>query len=392
MGSMNMNAITRHAGQETSLPLSATEVRVLARVARALLLPLLKGPSQEKALRTLNELARSLDKGIREALAASISSSPLVPKEIAVLLANDLDEIAAPILQYSDVLTEGDLLELTENFDDDAKLYAIACRSEVPDALCLSLVRRGGAEVTVRLARNPGAKFSEETLSEMIDVYASNRRVHEAVIDREALPLRIVTKLIEVIADDLLSRLSARHPLDAATKETILLETNERAVIGLSSGLSSTALARLIRQIAAERRLTSSLLVRAAILGNLEFVVHALAHLNMREVPELRAKILGSPDVEIARLWPIDWDDGHRECIVTAARTIRSVSVESEKWPPSVYRFLVSQRILTAIGGQGLSLADEEIDTIDTLARQMVGSAAELIDPWASKSGRSAIH
>ncbi len=372
--------------QQPSLPLSNSEIHVMAREADSLLLPLLGGAKHDKVMEIIGEIASHVESSVRRALSASIASSPLVPRDLAMKLASDLDDVATPILELSKVLTDDDILALIELRPSDTKLCAIASREQVSDPVCDALVTQGSVDVAIQLAGNAGAAFSETSLTKLIDAHAANTQVHHAIITRKTLPIGIVARLIDMVSDDLLTLLSERHRLDATVKEKLLLDARERSVIGISSGLSSRALMHFVRELEMERRITSSLLVRGAILGNIEFVVHALARLNMADVADTRTRVLEAPETEIAKLWPIDWEESQLAIVVTAIRTMRSVAVESQKWPPKVYRFLVSQRILSTIGEAGGTISDGEFDAIDSAARGLTGSVAELLDPWAMPS------
>lgn len=393
-----MSSIDLQAGplaqrlQQNSFSLSNSEIQVMAREADTLLLPLLGGAKHDKVLEIIGEIATHVESSVRRALSASIASSPLVPRDLAMKLASDIDDVATPMLELSKVLTDDDILALIERRPSDAKLCAIACREQVSDPVCDALVTQGSVDVAIQLARNSGAALSETSLTKLIEAHAANSQVHHAIITRKTLPIAIIPRLIDVISDELLTLLSERHQLDAALKEELLLDARERAVIGLTSGISSRALMHFVRELEMERRITPSLLVRGAILGNLEFVVHALARLNMADVTDTRARILEAPETELARLWPIDWEESQLAIITTAVRTMRSVDVESQKWPPKVYRFLVSQRILSTVGEAGGTISDEEFDAIDAAARGLAGSVAELLDPWAMSSQTELSH
>ena len=49
---------------------------------------------------------------VREALAQNLKENPDLPHDVALSLAQDVDQVALPILQFSDVLTDDDLIEI----------------------------------------------------------------------------------------------------------------------------------------------------------------------------------------------------------------------------------------------------------------------------------------
>ena len=51
---------------------------------------------------------------VREALAESLKNSDNISHEVAVALANDVEEVSMPMLEFSEVLTDDDLVEITK--------------------------------------------------------------------------------------------------------------------------------------------------------------------------------------------------------------------------------------------------------------------------------------
>ena len=66
---------------------------------------------------------------VREALSQNLKEKPNVPHDIAVSLAKDVDSVSLPVLQFSEVLSDADLIEIVRS-QDPAKPVAIAQRSQ----------------------------------------------------------------------------------------------------------------------------------------------------------------------------------------------------------------------------------------------------------------------
>jgi uncharacterized protein (DUF2336 family) len=56
---------------------------------------------------------------VREALSESLKSSDSIPHDVAVTLANDVKEVSMPMLEFSEVLTDEDLVEIIKSQDSD---------------------------------------------------------------------------------------------------------------------------------------------------------------------------------------------------------------------------------------------------------------------------------
>src|SRR5438132_180502 len=71
-------------------------------------------------------LLKDTEKRVRMALAEELAHCPQVPHDIVLSLANDEAEIAVHVLEYSNVLTEDDLIAIVESTQEVLKLCAIA--------------------------------------------------------------------------------------------------------------------------------------------------------------------------------------------------------------------------------------------------------------------------
>jgi len=61
-------------------------------------------------------LVRDAETRVREALSHHVKQAPDLPHDIALSLTRDVDSVALPILESSDVLTDEDLVEIIEAF------------------------------------------------------------------------------------------------------------------------------------------------------------------------------------------------------------------------------------------------------------------------------------
>ena len=49
---------------------------------------------------------------VRDALSENLKENPNVPHEVALSLAQDVDQVSLPVLQYSEILSDQDLTEV----------------------------------------------------------------------------------------------------------------------------------------------------------------------------------------------------------------------------------------------------------------------------------------
>jgi len=222
---------------------------------------------------------------VRRALAVTLKNSPKLPRNIAVKLAKDIDTIAVPLLTHSPVFSDQDLIEILKS-KAAAKVLAVAKRVSVSDHVVRAIVRFGDSRAVAEVAANDGALISEETASEMLDIYKNNDLIDQNIIakgmmSRRDLPPRIVEKMISLVSEDVAIQLVKQHAVPVDLAIDLASRTRERAVLDfVDQSWVSKDLSALIKAIDAQGRLTASLIIRAAGCGQMRFVEQALAQLS----------------------------------------------------------------------------------------------------------------
>jgi uncharacterized protein (DUF2336 family) len=231
------------------------------------------------AEQVLKIMANDAAKQVRLAVSITLRNSLNVPPEVARRLANDLDEIASPFLEFSPVLTDEDLLDIVRAANN-AKMRAIAGRERVPNDVCDEIVRRAESDSVARLARNDGAELEEAQFDVMVDRFGRDETVTGAMLDRSELPVTITERLVSLVSDQLLEKLATRHALPPALAVELAEGARERATIDiLDQAAHGRDHHRLVQQLQLAGRLTPSLVMRAAAMGHMGFFEHAMAEL-----------------------------------------------------------------------------------------------------------------
>ena len=122
---------------------------------------------------------------VREALSAHLKATLELPHDVALALARDVDSVARPVLKFSEVLTDADLIEIVRG-QEPAKQIAIAQRPGVSEAVSDALVDTGNAAAVAHLVGNEGAALSEDALDRVIDNYQECASVADSLVRRMA--------------------------------------------------------------------------------------------------------------------------------------------------------------------------------------------------------------
>ena len=208
---------------------------------------------------------------VRRALAVTLKASSAVPHDVALKLARDVESVATPMLSFSPVFTDEDLIEIIR-YAGPVRQIAIATRVSLPETVTDALVEHG-AESAVRAAcANDNAAFTEGSLQKAISRFANSQQLLAAVAYRQALPPSVAERLVNMVSDQVRDHLINNHALPPETALQIAVGARERATIDLVDQAGrATDMERFVEHLVAEERLTPSLLLRVLAHGHMTF-------------------------------------------------------------------------------------------------------------------------
>jgi uncharacterized protein (DUF2336 family) len=146
----------------------------------------------EDIFRTLVKVA---EKEVRVVFSNSIKNSPRLPKDIALALVQDIDDVSTPILQASKVLGESDLMKIINSTKYANQLTAIARREYVSKGMSEALVEKN-EEVAETLLTNFGAEISENTYNKILEKSGDSETIIKAMVEKGTMPITVMEKLL----------------------------------------------------------------------------------------------------------------------------------------------------------------------------------------------------
>ncbi|PWR22666.1 DUF2336 domain-containing protein [Zavarzinia aquatilis] len=255
--------------------------RELARkVAR--LLPTLTHHEQdrlrERTIELIEILATDQLAAVRRVLSEELKSSRNVPKPIVDRLARDLDLIvSAPILEYSPLLGDDDLLEIIASCQVEGAMAAIARRADLPQSVSEAIVATLDIPAVAALLNNPSARLREDVLDQIIDAAGSIDVWHQPLVLRTELSMRAIRRIAGFVASSLVDQLMTRNDLDEETAATLARRVRERVAAG-EHELPRRAFDELLAEVAAMERaghLDEAEIEKAIDGGRRDFVIAA---------------------------------------------------------------------------------------------------------------------
>lgn len=291
-------------------------VRLALSEKLAELLPELNPDQNEKvtemAYEILETLAVDQDKQVRMALANSVKSLGTVPKSIAMTLAEDPeDAVALPILEFSSLLDDHDLMGLIVGGLRHARLGALASRAELSASVADAVVATGDKVAIPSLLENESAEISDEAFDKVLDEAGSSPKWLDILAVREVVPDSTVLKIARMASGALLKKMKARSGLDLSVALEIDRAIDEDNVANPSNPVKETkeeTLEDRIEKMHSDGKLTEKVVMKAVSQRDLEFVSVAMAKIAGVPAPEVRKVFsMASAKSVLALAWRCDF-------------------------------------------------------------------------------------
>lgn len=282
------------------------------------LVPNLSSDDQDKIRRvtieTLEILAQDQIPKIRQILAETLKDVANAPPDVIRRLARDAEiAVAAPVLCYSPVLTDQDLLDIIANTPITGALAAISKRAAVSGSVADAIASSTDVDAIAVLLANPSAQIREETLDSLVDRAVDEERWHHPMVNRPHLSAKSTQKLARFVASHLLQALTSRNDLDPEATLAVANIVKKRLAEMDATGTDKTTAHKSTNEaIALERaktmlgtgQLTETAVDTALSGGDTDLVVAALALLAKLPVATVQKAVVNqSAKGIIAIVW-----------------------------------------------------------------------------------------
>lgn len=260
-------------------------------------------------IETLECLARDAAVRVRAILAELIKDMDCIPHDVVMTLARDLSTVVSvPILECSPLLSSADLMEIIAYGQVSEALAAIARRRKVDGDVSAALVQTLDVSAVAALLVNPDAAIRKETMDRIIDQAAEIGAWQMPLALRADLSARAIRRIAGLVGSSIIERLAARNDLSESTRARLNRElrlrlAQEEDILDTEVDHHS-APADIVAAAKAEGRLDDWFVEQAAMRGQREMVVEALAALAQVDAATVR-KILSSGQAKpvVSLIW-----------------------------------------------------------------------------------------
>ncbi len=234
---------------------------------------------REEAQQILRIMAADAAELVRRALAVTLKSSPLIPRDVANKLARDIESIALPVLNCSPAFSDDDLAEIVR-LGGPVRQVAIAKRPVLSTKVTTAIVDYGVEAAVDSACANDNAEFTTRSLEKAVERFERSEKILASIAFRDALPLSVTERLVNLVSDQVREHLINHHAVSPETALAIALGAKERATLDLVDQAGRAADTRaFVAYLNKMGRLTSSLLLRALAHGHMTFFEWSVAEL-----------------------------------------------------------------------------------------------------------------
>ncbi len=292
-------------------------------------------------------MVKDVEVRVRATLAENLKKTSMLPADVAKAMANDVDEVALPIIQFSQVLSDADLIEIIGG-GSETKQIAVASRPIVTEDVSHALVEHGQEQAVATLISNQGAQIKEESFQVALNRFPESETVKTPMALREKLPMNIAAALVEEVSQDLQKHILANHDLPPDVVANLVMQSQEKTTIGLSSRASEEETTLLVSELLEKGRLTPSILIRSLCMGETKFFEHAMAIISKLPLHNVRVLIYDSGDLGFKGLYEkAKLPAGLYAAFAAAIEVIKETELDGEDNDIERFTRKVIERILT---------------------------------------------
>ena len=243
-------ALGKHlAGKE-----DADRILVAQRVGQILSVDDLPAAERLAAEGLARELVRDAIERVRVTLSDAVKSAKFLPRDVALKIAHDVDAVACPFLEVTEIFSDRDWRQLVMTISRGARI-AVARRTSMSEGLSLALAEVGDSVIADVLVGNQAAPMAPTVCYTLMDLFVDSSWILDRLAEREGLTEEVVAKLIVKVSAAARQKLTATYGLPDHIAP-VVTESELRALQDLIREVPESSLTVLAKRLGREHKLT----------------------------------------------------------------------------------------------------------------------------------------
>ena len=232
--------------------------------------------SDRRAAETLaRELAGDAIEVVRRELSKAVRQNRFLPRDIAMKIARDVDSVACPFLEVTEVFGEADWQTLILNASMPGRV-AISRRVHMSEPMVNTLAEVGDASVAEALLENHHAPIKRHGFTILIQRFPDSPSVLERMVARKWLPADVAVALVSKVSEAAREQLAQRYGIVDFTDLTAS-EARGDALLKVIQNAPAEEMIGYAESLNRTGELGPSFLLKALRMDMLAFVEQALA-------------------------------------------------------------------------------------------------------------------
>lgn len=231
---------------------------------------------RQRILHLLEKLGADTLPRVRRIVAEAVKARDDMPKSLIDRLARDAAiEVSAPILQYSPLLSDEDLLELIATVHVEGALEAIAKRENLAAPASDAIIATLDISAVAALLANSSATIREKSMEKIIARATGVDSWHAPLVIRTELSVRAMRRIATFVTRSLVDKLASHHNLPAEFADELKSAAESR--LDEAPTIDEDSAVAAINKAFARNELVDEVVIEAATLRQRPAVIRALA-------------------------------------------------------------------------------------------------------------------
>ena len=246
---------------------------------------------RERALmkEILGKLLHEVDVEVRQQMAERMAQSEIAPRDLICMLAMDEIQVARPVLQWSRVLQDPDLIDVIRLRGQEHRLM-VAMREGLSEAVSQALIDFGDDQVVEALIANHDAALSQDALNYLVEESKTVDRFQEPLLRRPDLSAALAHRMFWWVAGGLREGILTNYAVDEIQFDKMIAEIARSAVVNAGDSPAE----RLAQRMADRGELTERFIIQNLRLGHVAAAMAGLAKLSHLDLATTRRIMLDS--------------------------------------------------------------------------------------------------
>jgi uncharacterized protein (DUF2336 family) len=247
---------------------------------------------REQVLPIILKLCVDPVKDVRRALVGSLLDYPKLHADAVFSIIADEDDVALPFLAATPALNSWHMLAVLR-VGDESRQQVLVMREDLSKEALQYAIKSSAIDVCLTLFSNPAVKFTEDSFQTLYSRFGQSPEMVELLLSRPDLPLDLRIMQAKRAANRMRQLMAERGWVTVNDASELVEDAEETAILRILVEAKQSELSRAIPFLVSKKMLTPSIIVRSAVIGEMNVVQWSLAHLAGVALPKAKDMMFG---------------------------------------------------------------------------------------------------